>query len=434
MLSFYTYTTPEATIRNRKKQQKSTMRQIILLIATLIFLTAVGIAPVNAAAHANIVITDVTPTEFSPGDIKEVTFTVKNEGGHDARHITMNFQNSDHVSLIGSSTVHIASISAWCSKEIPIMIKVEDEITDGAYAIPILVTFDEHYFNVSGGYFETVPAPMIPRTLTIVFNVKGTTTLEVADVETRPSELREDSENNNVTVLIENSGSSKARSVSVRIDPPSPFTEAYSGSTSDFTEEIPARSSHNFVFALDIEDGAKEGSYTIPLLIDYIGADDHKCSLKKSIRLKIGSQADFRVGEATTNPAAITRGTEFRINVPIKNRGNKDAESVKAILKTKSYFTGTKTDYLGDIEQGSEKIATFELDADRDTIADNYETDIKIIWADGDERLETTKSFGLVVVSGEGSNTGIMAIAAVVFILIVVILGVFIYFKRLSHN
>jgi hypothetical protein len=51
------------------------------------------------------------------------------------------------------------------------------------------------------------------------------------------------------------------------------------------------------------------------------------------------------------------------------------------------------------------------------------------MWLDGDERLETTKSFGLVVVSGEGSNTGIMTIAAVAFILIVVIIGVFIYFK-----
>ncbi len=76
-----------------------------------------------------------------------------------------------------------------------------------------------------------------------------------------------------------------------------------------------------------------------------------------------------------------------------------------------------------------EKIATFELDADRDTIADNYETDINIIWLDGDERLETTESFALVVVSREGSNTGFMTIAAVAVILIVVILGVFIYFK-----
>jgi hypothetical protein len=403
------------------------MRKVILSIVVFIFVMAALVAPSNAATNAKIVIIDVTPTALAPGDIMDVSLTVKNQGGSDARHITLNFQNGDHVSLIGSSTVHIASLNAWCSKEIPIRIKAEDEIEEGAYPIPIKVTFDEYRYSASKG---PVITPMNETRITIVFNVEGTTTLEVADVKTNPPELREDSENNNVTVLIDNSGTAKARSVTVKIDPASPFTEAYSGSTSDFTDEIPARKSHRFVFALDIEDGAKEGLYTIPLTIDYIGEEDQKIPLEKSITLKIGSQADFRVGEATTNPAAITRGTEFRINVPIKNTGNKDAEAVKAILKTKSYFTGTKTDYLGDIEQGSEKIATFELEADRDTIADNYETDIKIIWLDGDERLETTKSFGLVVVSGEGSNTGIIAIAAVAFILIVVIIGVFIYFKR----
>ena len=404
------------------------MRKIILFITAIIIITVALVAPSNAATNAKIVITDVRPTELVPGDIKDVLLTVKNQGGKDARHITMNFQNGDHVSLIGSSTVHIASLNAWCSKEIPITIKVEDEIDEGAYSIPIKVTFDEYSYSASEG---PVIRPIMNVTpITIVFNVDGTTTLEVADVETNPPELREDSENNNVAVLIDNSGTAKARSVTVKIEPVSPFTEAYTGSTSDFADEILARKSHRFVFALDIEDEAKEGYYTIPLTIEYLGEEDQKISLERSIILKIGSQADFRVGEARTNPTAITRGTEFRINVPVKNIGNKDAESVKAILKTKSYFTGTKTDYLGDIEQGLEKIATFELKADRDTIADNYETDIKIIWLDGSERLDKTKSFSLVVLAGEGTNTGIIAIAAVAFILIVVIIGVLVYFKR----
>ena len=413
-------------------QIKGGEKQIIplFIIAVLLFVAAAWVAPSSAAANANIVITEVTPTDLSPGDIKEVTLIVKNQGGGDARHITMNFQNSDHISLIGSSTVYISSLNAWCSKEIPITIKAEDEITEGAYAIPIVVTFDEYYFNASVGYVTT---PMPPTTITIVFNVEGTTTLDVADVSTDPFELREDSENNNITVLIENSGSAKARSVSLRMDPHSPFVEAYSGSTSGFTEEIEARSSHSFVFALDIEDGAEEGSYTIPLTIEYIGEDAHKFSLKKSITLKISSQADFLVGEVTTEPAVITRGTTFRMNVPVKNIGNKNAESVKVILKTKSYFTGAKTDYLGDIKVGSEKIATFELEADRDTIPDNYENDLKLIWTDGDERLETIKSFRLVVVSkeraGEGLNEGFIPLAGIGF-LVASLTGAFIYFKK----
>ena len=409
------------------------MKKIIpLFITAFLFLAAGGgIAPSSAAADANIVITDVTPSDLSPGDLKEITFNVKNEGGCDARHITMNFLSIDNISLIGSSTVYISSLNAWCSTEVSIKVKVEDEIPNGAYAIPIEVTFDEYYYNATEG-FVTIPMPQTE--LGIVFNVEGTTTLEVADVSTNPFELREDSENNNITVLIENSGSAKARSVSVKINPPGPFVEAYSGSTSEFTEVIQARSSHKFVFALDVEDKAEAGTYTIPLTIDYIREDGEEFQLKKSITLKISPQADFLVGKVATDPAVITGGTTFRLNVPVENIGNKDAESVKAILKTKSFFTGAKTDYLGDIELGSEKIATFELKADRDTIPDNYETDIKIIWTDGDERLEEIKSFGLVVVSegkeGGVSNPGIIPMAAGAGLLIAVIIGVFIYFKR----
>jgi hypothetical protein len=56
------------------------------------------------------------------------------------------------------------------------------------------------------------------------------------------------------------------------------------------------------------------------------------------------------------------------------------------------------------------------------------------MWLDGDERLETTKSFRLVMVSGEGSNPGIMAIASGACILIVDIIGVFIYFKYYGYH
>ncbi len=87
------------------------MKQIILLLAALTLVMAVGVAPANAAADAKIVITKVTPTDLAPGDIKEVTLTVKNQGGQEARHITLNFESAEGISLIGSSTVHIASLS-----------------------------------------------------------------------------------------------------------------------------------------------------------------------------------------------------------------------------------------------------------------------------------------------------------------------------------
>ncbi|OFV67414.1 MAG: secreted protein containing APHP domain protein [Candidatus Syntrophoarchaeum caldarius] len=372
------------------------MKFIFIISLAILILTATQ--PVLAGTNANIVISDITPTNLAPGETREITLTVKNDGSRDARHITLNFQSSEYISVIGTSTIYINSINAWCDTSIKIMVRVEDGIDPGAYSIPITASFDEYYYTATTGY---VTSAMTPTTLTIVFDVEGEILLDVADISTSPLELREDSENNNITVLVENAGSKDAKSVTVTIDPASPFLEAYSGSRTDFTEVIASRSSHSFSFALDVVDGAAAGVYSIPLTIDYIDDEYNPFRINTTINLRISPQADFKVGTPTTSPPVITKGTTFRMNLPIENTGNKDAESVKAILKTKSYFTGAKTDYLGDIAIGEVKIATFELEADRDTIPDNYETDIKIIWTDGDDRIEMTKSFALVVASGE---------------------------------
>jgi len=400
------------------------MKLVTIISLAMLILTATQ--PAFAGTNANIVISDLTPTDLSPGETGEIILTVKNDGSRDARHITLNFQSSDYISVIGSSTVYIHSINAWSDTRIKIMIRVEDGIDTGAYSIPITANFDEYYYTASTGY---VTSAMTPTTLTIVFDVGGEILLDVADVSTSPVELREDSENNGITVVVENAGSKKARSVTATIDPASPFLEAYSGSRTDFIEEIASRSSHSFSFALDVADGAEAGVYSIPITIDYIDEAYNAFRLNTAIDLKISPQADFKVGKLTTSPAVITKGTTFRMNLPIENTGNKDAESVKAILKTKSYFTGAKTDYLGDIAVGEEKIATFELEADRDTIPDNYETDIKIIWTDGDERVETTKSFAVVVVSGKGgtetSGASLLITAAAVIIALGAVLFAF---------
>jgi hypothetical protein len=122
-----------------------------------------------AGTHANIVITNVTPTNLAPGDSKEITLTVKNDGSRNARHITLNFQSSDYISVIGSSTEYIHSINAWCSKEVKITVHVAEDTSDGAYKLPINATFDEYYYTATTGY---VTSSMGPTTLNILFDVE----------------------------------------------------------------------------------------------------------------------------------------------------------------------------------------------------------------------------------------------------------------------
>lgn len=193
-----------------------------------------------------------------------------------------------------------------------------------------------------------------------------------------------------------------------------PFTEAYSSSSSDFVTQILPDSSHDFVITLDIDMDAVTGVHTLPLKLTYRTLDN-EYEVNDEIRIKISSKADFEVQNVASHPPVVSPGDNFIVNIPVKNIRQERAESVKAVINTKSYFTGVKTDYLGDIKAAESKVATFELTADRDTIPDNYENDLKLIWSEGDDRLEEITSFGITV-SKENDEGGISTLTGVVLV------------------
>ncbi len=83
-----------------------TIKKIVALFCIVAILVCI-VPSSSAGTDAKIVITGVKPTELSPGDTKEITLTVKNGGSNDAKQIVFNFQESQYISVIGSSSVYI---------------------------------------------------------------------------------------------------------------------------------------------------------------------------------------------------------------------------------------------------------------------------------------------------------------------------------------
>jgi len=66
-----------------------------LCVLGMLFFMMVSVVPLFIppadAAFASVTITDARPTELHPGDTKEVTVTVMNNGGRDAKDIRLAF-------------------------------------------------------------------------------------------------------------------------------------------------------------------------------------------------------------------------------------------------------------------------------------------------------------------------------------------------------
>ncbi|NOR78984.1 MAG: hypothetical protein GQ523_11365, partial [Methanophagales archaeon] len=79
---------------NNKKRKLIPLCTLSMVFALLLFSPLYPVVSVDAA-FSSIAITNVKPTEFSPGDTSKVALTVKNNGGIDASDIRLSFQGTE---------------------------------------------------------------------------------------------------------------------------------------------------------------------------------------------------------------------------------------------------------------------------------------------------------------------------------------------------
>lgn len=157
-----------------------------------------------------------------------------------------------------------------------------------------------------------------------------------------------------IDLIIENSGSNHAKSVVVipTFGADSPFTP------NNLTEslsigEIQANSKSSITLDLNTSKNAKEGSYPIPLEINYeyyvpkatSGGEytTHTATYKETIYVQVkndGSQAKLLIKELVTEPEIILPGQEAKVSMIFENKGNIEVKNVSAKLEGLNKDTG----------------------------------------------------------------------------------------------
>lgn len=378
-------------------------------------LLVLALSPAVHSVPADFYLIEIYPQTVEPGETATLNITLKNLAPNYAVYLgaTLDPDDASPIDAVGipkryinrakeadESSDYFGAISQREEIHLSMPVYVKQDAVEGVYQVPLVLKWKNELLED------------VTQTLYMGIRVKGNAMLRVAKVTTSPVEFRPGMEKGKVTITVENAGKTAAKSVKVDVEFSGPFMEAYSASSSDFVLEIAPDEAHDFVVSLDIEDGAPDGVYALPLNVTY-RTTDASYEMNDEINIRINSEAEFEVLDARSDPPIITPGDNFIINIPLKNIGQKKAESIKAVIKTKSFFTGTKSDYLGDMKPGDEKLATFELEVDRDTLPDNYNSDIMVIWKEGDERYEEVYSFVFQVSEKPGSQEVIGGISGI---------------------
>ncbi len=328
---------------------RSTMRKTIALFSIVAILVCI-VPPSSAGMDAKIVITGVKPTELSPGDTKEITLTVKNEGSNDARQITFNFQESQYISVVGSSSVCINSINGWCSKDMVITVHVSEGAPSGTYSIPVTCTFSQYYSDGSQG---SVTESMPEVSYSIVFMVEGGAIIDVSDVDM--AELNP-GEETKLKFTITNIGKSPLRNLVFLWNEGEGFILPVYSDNTKYIEYIDAGESIELEYTVVADVNAEAGLYQLDLSCEFEEGNGGSGEiLNTTTGVFVGGETDFDV--------TFSESSAGQTSLSVANTGNNPALSVTVRIPQQEKFEvrGSTASIVGNLDEGDYTIVSFQV-------------------------------------------------------------------------
>jgi hypothetical protein len=354
-----------------------------LCVLGMLFFMMVSVVPLFIpqadAAFASVTITDARPTELHPGDTKEVTVTVRNNGGRDAKDIRLAFHGTDNLSVIGPTVAQINTLISWQSKEVLITVHVKEEAQNGIYSIPIACSWRDFYLDPAKGYVTTNKTK---EQLGISFNVIGAGVLNIGDITTDPTDIRPGDENVKLTVDIENSGEAAAKDVEAKLLCNAEFKPAWSGTDRSYIGRLNSGDSKEATFHVDVSDNIESNTYTIPMRISYKDTRGREYEAMRSVEILVEPKPDFVIVSFHTEPESISAGDNaVKLHVKVKNMGSEKAQSVSVRITDEAdvpFDYEVKSDYVGTLKVGDAREAVLEFDVKKKAEPKEYPQGIEI--------------------------------------------------------
>lgn len=247
--------------------------------------------------------------------------------------------------------------------------------------------------------------------------------LHIQSVSTNPVKLFPDSYANQVTVTLANSGTGIEKDVQVYLELKQPFTPSSSGSTEIFLGNLPPGQTITANFVIDVADNATFGQYSM-VLDQVVG---NVLRPLGQVPLYVAEKVIFQILSVT--PSVVHPGDSGTvIRVRIKNLSNTTrAESVRVELNVGNYFSGTLTDFLGDMIAGQISTAVFTTDIDSREPTGAYPVGIRFDWTQSNNQFALNHTYPITLMVEAGS----VPISLIVILIIAIIGGGYFIKKKI---
>jgi len=363
-------------------------------VTLLIFLVLATFSSV-ALADSSIMITgyEVSPSVLMPEDVGTITVTIKNSET-EAADIRKVYLFSSEVKSLTKSYDHVGLLGPSQSMDLVFVFKAPK--MEGIY-------FPELRAEVFNSTNVRYPIPI--NVDTRVSNAKE----PAIEVEKIVPTYISPGDDFNIALKLTNRGESKADDINVNIV----FSQPLSCQSPNnyYIKSLNPSESYELEFKATSDESAALGLYSIPIVLQYSGADTSK-EQEEAVGIKIKGNAELSIASISSNPTKINQGDFVTLMVRIENAGADDAKSVKANIDLP--FEGVTGVFLGKIGPEEDAPAVFTFSVEEGGV---YEYNITVEYEDDFGNHTMNQRPELIVTTKENVSLNLLAIMTAVIII-----------------
>ncbi|NMC75832.1 MAG: hypothetical protein GYA60_00830 [Candidatus Methanofastidiosa archaeon] len=197
------------------------------------------------------------------------------------------------------------------------------------------------------------------------------------------SSLKAGTENNLITITINNETSLEFQTVKVYLDLTAPFSDSYKDSDQFILGNLTTTPKSAF-FVVDVDSGAAYGNYKIPVIID-----TSRGKYKEEIEIKIIGETLVSVDTFTIDGIkgkTVDPGTVINLNLKLKNVGGNRLQWMKVSLDTKDGeivpVSSSLTKTFQDVKTGEYVVASYDISVGKNVIPKNHLMNLTLSFQD----------------------------------------------------
>ena len=351
----------------------------LMLISTLLCLTTAAHASVSEYAALQIQELKYKPYPAEAGKYMDLWIKIENTGMEDAKNVTCVLLPSYpfYLDPNENATRNIGKLPGAEEVILQYKIRIDSNAVEGWNEMKIKCrtkssdTWIVHKFEI---YVES----KIPE-------------FAVGLITSEPSKLFPDSEENKLSVEIQNIGTGKAELVTAELLLPEGITPSESYSNIANLGTIEEGESRTAEFYIDVGKHVAPGSYEAKLIIKYRDSNNNRNEYRNqtlNIEINVKPLPLFEIENITTLPRKISQGDKVTLKLGIKNVGFKEAKSVSVKIYKQSdqpFDFHEKYDYVGNLKPNQSGEAVFRFDVDSDAKLKTYLLKAEIRYVINDE-------------------------------------------------